>query len=286
MQYNFCMENYIVFFIVNIIIDIGLLFSLKTFFKLSVKKTGLIFLEIFNIINLSVYFILKLESYQFILLKFAINLIIILLITDSYKFLDLLNLFLISIFLMFSYYGFFKFIYILICAITNNVFCKNMSYFAITIIVFLIFVYVFAVFIIISKIMKTKKIKALIQKVVFFAFGKHIEIMGLLDTGNILYDTKTKLPVIILNVKVLKNYLSQKDYQNITNEDYSSIAVDHYLRVITISKEEQEIPIIIPKYVIIKDGERVKREKCVLGLVNHDFENTNDYGCLLHRDLF
>ena len=110
--------------------------------------------------------------------------------------------------------------------------------------------------------------------------------MGLLDTGNVLFDTKTKLPVIIINVKALKEFLSQKNYQNITNKNYLNLGVSHYLKVATISNEENEIPIIIPKFVIIKNGGNVKNEKCVLGLVDHDFENSKDYQCLLHRDLF
>ena len=151
--------------------------------------------------------------------------------------------------------------------------------------VFAIILYIFAVFICVTKITKTTKIKSFIRKVSFFAFGKHIEIMGLLDTGNVLYDTKTKLPVIIVNVKSLKKYLPQKDYQNITNKNYLNSCFSHYLKVMTISKEQEEIPIIIPRFVVIKNGGDVKNVKCVLGFVNHNFENSNAYDCLLHRDL-
>ena len=124
------------------------------------------------------------------------------------------------------------------------------------------------------------------RKVSFFAFGKHIEIRGLLDTGNVLYDTKTKLPVIILNVNSVQKYLSKNDYKNITDKTYINSYVSHYLKVVTISKVQEEIPIIVPRFVVIKNGGEVKNVKCVLGLVNHNFENSNSYDCLLHRDLF
>ena len=280
------MENYIIFFIVNIAIDMGLLFSMKTIFKLSIKKINLLFLEIFNVINMVIYKYFEIKFYQFILIKLAICLIIILLITDTYKFKNLTMQYMTILILMFSYFGFFKFVSVLISSIFNNVFCKNLSHYGQICIVFVVVLYIFAVFICVSKLSKIKKIKSLLRKVSFFAFGKHIEIMGLLDTGNVLYDTKTGLPVIIINVKSLGRFLSQKDYKNITNEKYFNLGVHHYLKVKTISNEDKEIPIIIPKSVVIKNGGLSKNEKCVLGLVNHDFENSKDYQCLLHRDLF
>lgn len=280
------MENYIIFFVVNIMIDVGLLLTLKRIFKLQIQKINLLFLEIFNVINMMIYTFLELKFYQFILIKLLINLIIVLLITDSYRIANLFNLYITSLILMFTYFGFYKFIYILINAITNHIFCKNMSQIANICVVFVLFLYIFAVFKCVSKLSKIKKIKSLLRKVSFFAFGKHIEIMGLLDSGNALYDTKTGLPVIIINVKCLQKYLSQKDYQNITNNNYLNFSVSHYLKVATISNEEKEIPIIIPRSVVIKNGGELKNEKCVLGLVNHDFENSKLYECLLHRDLF
>ena len=74
--------------------------------------------------------------------------------------------------------------------------------------------------------------------------------------------------------------------KNITNNFCIKSGVSHYLKVATISGEEQEVPIIIPKSVVISGGGNVKNEKCVLGLVNHYFENSNYYDCLLHRNLF
>jgi hypothetical protein len=152
--------------------------------------------------------------------------------------------------------------------------------------VFVIFLYIFAVFMVVSKITKIKKIKSLLCEVSFFAFERHIEIMGLIDTGNVLYDTKTKLPVIIVNVKAIQKYLPLKDYENITKNNLSNEKVDHYLKVKTISNKESEIPIIIPKSVVIKNEGGVINRRCVLGFINHDFENSKMYDCLIHRDLF
>lgn len=280
------MEKYIVIFILNLVIDYVLLLSINNIFKLGIKKINLLFLEIFNLCNLIISLYFELKSYEFIIGKLLVNIITILMITDSYKFKRLVCLYFSFIVLMFSYYGFFKFLTVLVKTIFKSGFCKNLSYLADLIIVFSFFCYIFAVFVLVSKLAKIKKIKSLLRKVSFFAFGKHIEIMGLLDSGNVLYDTKTKLPVVIINAKILSKYLSAKDYENITNKDYSKLLVSHYLSVMTISKEETEIPIIIPKGVTICDGNKVQNIKCVIGIVSHNFENANAYQCLLHRDCF
>ena len=98
------MESYIIFFIVNIAIDMGLLFSMKTIFKLSIKKINLLFLDIFNVINMVIYKYFEIKFYQFILIKLAICLIIILLITDTYKFKNLTMQYMTILILMFSYF--------------------------------------------------------------------------------------------------------------------------------------------------------------------------------------
>lgn len=280
------MEKCIVIFILNFVIDYVLLLSINNIFKLRVKKLNLFFLEIFNLCNLLICLYFDLKSYWFILGKLIVEFIIILLITDSYKLKRFVTLYFSFVVLMFSYYGFFKFLTALVKVIFKSEFNKNLSYFGDLTIVFLFFCYIFAVFILVSKLAKIKKLKSLLRKVSFFAFGKHIEIMGLLDSGNVLYDTKTNLPVIIINAKIFAKYLSAKDYENITKGNYSNLQISHYLSVVTISKEETDLPIIVPKSVVISDGEKVQNVKCVIGLVSHNFENANAYQCLLHRDCF
>lgn len=280
------MEKYIVIFILNFVIDYILLLSINNIFKLRVKKLNLLFLEIFNLCSLLICLYFDLKSHWTILGKMIVNFIIVLLITDSYKFKRLITLYFSLVVLMFSYYGFFKFLTVLVKVIFKSEFNKNLSYLSDLTIVFSFFCYIFAVFSLVSKLAKIKKLKSLLRKVSFFAFGKHIEIMGLLDSGNMLYDTKTNLPVIIINAKILAKYLPANDYENITKGNFSNLSFSHYLNVVTISKDETKVPIIMPKSVVISDGERVQNVKCVIGIVSHNFENANAYQCLLHRDCF
>lgn len=278
------MENYITFFAINFIVDLVLCFTLKKMFKLSCSKLGVFFLQILNICASAIYLFLELKFYEFVLLKIVADFVICLIITDSYKFSKILILFATSLLIMFSYYGFSKFIIKFVQSIFNEVFCIKLPYFCDFLIIFALFCYVFAIFALIHKLSKNKNLKTFLRKVSFLAFGKHIEIVGFIDTGNVLYDTKTKLPVIVLKCDSLKNFLPSKIYKNITNGNFSKLGVSHYIKCVSVAGKQMEIPIINIKKATISDGCDSKTFECVIGIVNHRFENSNEYDCLLHRD--
>lgn len=278
------MESYIVFIFINLIIDYVLCLSLKQIFKLSCSKIMLFILQVINM-ALSVFFIiLKMKFVLFIILKLAVYIFICLLITDSFEIKKLIKLYITSIGLLFSYFGFYKFFALLTKSIILQIFGKKMSTFFDLVTLIALLCYIFAIFSIIHNLSKNKNVKTFLRKVSFFAFGRHIEIMGLLDSGNVLYDTKTKLPVIVLCEQTLKKYLPQNDYENITTGNYSKIGVGHFIKAVSISNEEIDIPIIEIQKVKIFDGQNSKEIRCVLGLINHKFENSNLYDCLIHRD--
>ena len=278
------MENYFSFIIFNFIIDYLLCYTLKTIFKLQIKKLPLLFLQILHTCNCVIYLFFELKSFEFLMIKFLIMIIVCLLITDSYKFSKLFSLIMISLLLMFSYYGFSVFIIELIKAVANEVFNVKISKIASIITLFFIILYIFAVFRVVNHLTKKKIIKNFIKKVSFFAFGKHIEFNGLIDSGNALYDSKTKLPVVLVSVLSLKNYLSQNIYENITKNNFCNLSCDHYLKVCFASGVVSEIPIFKIQNIKICGENGCSSFRCVIAIVNHKFENDNAYDCLLHRD--
>lgn len=278
------MENYIIILLVVFIIDYILLLSLKNIFRLSSSKKYLLFLQGLNFIAFFIYWFLRLRTIEFIMLKILSYFIICLLVVDSYKFLNIIKIFTTKLLLMFSYYGFYIFISKLLKSIIFEICGINISFFAESLTFFAFLCYVFAIFHLIKLLSKKKILKSFLRRVSFFAFGKHIEIIGLIDTGNILYDTKTKKPVIILKSEVLKKYLPKNIYINITKGDYSKLNAIHYLKAVSIGNNAQDIPIIKVSKAIICDEGKIKFIDPVIGIVNHKFENSNMYDCLLHRD--
>lgn len=279
------MENYIIYFCVCFIIDFVKDMTLKKLFKLSSNVLEIVFLQILNMSILAIYLFCELEFYQFVLLKILISMVIVLLMTDSYKPSKVFSLFFISNILMFSYFGFYKFFALLARAIIIELFSIKLPYFCDLIINIAIFCYVFAVFAIINSFARKRIINNFLRKVSFLAFGKHINLTGLIDTGNVLYDNKTGCPVVLVSSYSLEKYLPKNTYENITNNNFKEVGFDHSLKLVTVSNKTFDVPILNVKKVIINNDEKSKEFKAVIGIVNHRFENQKNYDCLIHRDL-
>ena len=278
------MENYIVFILLSLILDFVLFLSLKKLFKLESDNVCIFLLQILNVAAGVIYILLELKFYQFMLVKFLVYLVICLLITNSYKLPEISSFYFSSIALMFSYFGFSRFLNLFARAVFIQFFHIKLPKICDLIVVFALLCYIFALFALIKAFSKNKKLDSFLRKVSFFAFGKHIEFMGLLDSGNVLYDSKTKLPVIVVDARALKKYLPRENYINITNDKYENFPISHYLNVVTVADKQFDMPIINIENVSIYCGSEKRKIKCVLGIVNHRFENSNRYDCLLHRD--
>ena len=113
----------------------------------------------------------------------------------------------------------------------------------------------------------------------FFINGKHIEVVGLLDSGNSLKDTKTRKPVIVISSKVLKKYFSDFEFEMMLKKSFC----DYFLDCETASGSRFKMPVIDIGKVMINQNNFIKSFDCVLGVVNQKFYNKK-YECLLHQD--
>lgn len=278
MEYNIC------FILLNFIIEYLICYILKTIYKLQIKNIMLFFLQVFNICNCVVYLFLSIKLYEFIMIKIIINMILSLLIIDSYKPKQIFSFIMISLLLLFSVYGISIFMLEIISALEIIIFNKKLSQFVEIMVFFAILLYIFAVFKSVKYLTRKKTIKHFIRKLSFFAFSKHIEFNGLIDSGNSLYDSKTGLPVVLVSVFALKNYLPHNIYKNITNGIYNDVKIDHYLKVYDAVGAVSKIPIISVSEVLIFNEGECNNFKCAIAMVNQVFEKGDEYSCLLHRD--
>ena len=282
--YNDYMENYIIFILSSIIIDYLFCYNLKTIFKLKIKNLSILFLQFLNVCNVSICIFFEMSFCYFIITKIFVTILICLLITDDYKLKKLISLCFASIVLMFSYYGFFCFMIELFKAVANDVFDKKLSFIWNLIIIIVLILYIFAVLLLTKSLYNRKNLNHFLRKVSFYAFGKHIEIVGLLDSGNTLIDDQSKKPVIVLSLYALKKILPKVSYDAVLKKDFSSLGVSHNLKIKFASGEVSQIPIIDIKSVNIVEDSKLKTFDCVIGLVDHKFENDETYQCLLHRN--
>ena len=212
-----------------------------------------------------------------LLSKILSVLVCIIFITDSFEIKKLLNLFMSEIFLLFSVTGFIWFVLLWINSSIKSVFLYKIPQKYQILTIFAIILYIFAIFKTVRFIDKNKFIKKFLAKVSLKLNGKHIFLYGLIDSGNSLFDTLTRKPIVLISKKSLEKYFSKLELENILNNMCRKLKCD------TVSERGLEIPIFkVEKFEIAMDNE-IKQVVCMVGIVNHEFEK-GKFDCLLHRD--
>ena len=111
----------------------------------------------------------------------------------------------------------------------------------------------------------------------FCFYGKHINLYGLIDSGNMLFDPLTRKPIVLVSVSSLERYFSKIEIDDMLKSNFRKIRCD------TISGSGYEIPIIKVENFSIKCDTENREVLCLIGIVSHRFEK-GKIDCLLHRD--
>ena len=159
----------------------------------------------------------------------------------------------------------------------ENVFSLKINKSFSFIIYFAIILYVFAIFDIVSYLEQRKFLKNNLVNLSFLIFGKHIEIVGFIDSGNCLYDSLTRKPVIIVSKRSLEKYFSPKELSLFLSSTGRVIEYE------TIAENNSRLKVYDVKAINYSKGEKTKQIPCVVGIMDKVFENAK-YDCLLHRD--
>lgn len=271
---------YIGFVIYNLIFDFSSLIIYKNIFNIKAKNIYLIFLQILSIVASVVYLFCLNNIVIFILLKLIFAFVIILLTTENFSFkyifakwmaLEVLLFFTIGIYIFLS-----CFYYEVVCEIFN---LKNAKIIK-NIIIIVIFTQYMLILSIIKILDNRKKINNFLGKIEFSLLDEHIKIMGLIDTGNSLYDTKTKFPIIIVGLSVLKKRLSKNSYQLLTVLMNQARVVE----CVVAGGKRFKLPIIDVSNCKVCKGDEKQEMKFVVGVLENCFYDVSSYECLLHRD--
>lgn len=118
-----------------------------------------------------------------------------------------------------------------------------------------------------------------------------LDLTGYLDTGNTLIDYHTGYPVVILDYRILKEILSQKEYEYI--EKYHKTGIFNYeemhktlhfypIPYKTISSEISLMPAFKIKHIGFKDFDYTTK-KIIAGVSRYKLNNYKDYQVLLNE---
>lgn len=129
--------------------------------------------------------------------------------------------------------------------------------------------------------------------------NKTVEVMGLLDTGNLLRDPLTQTPVIIIQFSAIKELLPkevQSIFERYKENDLqviSEIMVENVtnlkFRLIPFKSLGKENGMLIgfkPDNVIVKDDEDKSFSEIIVGIYNSNLSNDDNYVALLHPEMF
>lgn len=271
---------YVNFIMTNFILDLLIGCMIKKINKLQVKFVEILFLQIFNIAVAVIYLFCGINFFVFLILKLLANAIICSLITDVFKLKKILNLFLVYVFVMFSIYGFFEFLVLFIESVLKQQFNIKTANYLHFIIIIGLFLYFHVIYCVIYKFQKDKPLQKFLCEVSFFINEKHIEIIGLLDSGNGLYDTKTGKPVVVVSSKTLKKYFEDFEFEMLMKNGFCS----HTVNCEMADGHRFEMPVIENVRLMLKQNGIAKTFDCSVGIISKRLSSKKDFDCLLHRD--
>lgn len=276
------MIYYVNFYLSNFVLDFLTAVLAKKLFKLSVKNAELIFLQIFGIAVSSIYLFCGISFHWFFVLKILAGAIVCLLITDSFRLLDVLKLEFFFSLIGFSVYGFFEFLNLFLKAVFFELFGVEIDSY-LNFCVHICFAFYYALlFWFFGKLSKEKFYKKHLTKVSFYLFGKHIKVVGLIDSGNSLKDTKTGKSVIIVSINALKKHFEGIEYDSLLKTGFCRRTISCEVA----GGSRFEMPIVNIGNACVGCENETKIFDCVLGIVDQKFCDEKKYDCLVSRDFF
>ncbi len=113
---------------------------------------------------------------------------------------------------------------------------------------------------------------------------KEIKEEGYLDSGNVLYDTITKKPIVLINFEVFSRLYENISRANLLTRDcvLSSIKNGHYIKINSIGKGTSILVFTVDK-LKVEEGEKEFKNVC-LGLSFSGFEKSFGKNVLLHSE--
>lgn len=284
-----------VIFLENMVINYIILYATGVILKERIKQSRLIMGSTIGAIYSIIYYLFKLKIYSGLLIKIILSIVIIYVSFNSNNLKDLLKKILLFYLASFVFGG--AVIAIIYMVNSQNITIQNGvlvgNYTIKTILIGIVVAY-FTI-IIAFKLIKTKILKKdLICDISIMINNKEIKTKALIDTGNLLKDPITQIPVIVIEHTLLYDVLPKEILNNIEKilgGDFSKISneiKDKYfskLKVIPFSSLGKSngmlLGIIGENLNIYFKDENEKIDKVIVGIYNKSLTKKGEYRSLL-----
>ncbi len=288
-----------VLFLENLILDSIILYATTIIAKIKVKHFRIWGASSLGALYVIIYYVFKINIYTDIFAKLLLTVCMIYIAFRPQKWSELLKYFVIFFLVSFVFGG--ASLGVIYIVNSNNVTIVNGmiqgKYTINTILLGIIIAFIICI--LAFKIVKTKfDKKNMICKIKIYLDGKEIETSAMIDTGNLLKEPITNIPVVVVESTVMKEGLPMELLENIENmlggdvERISKDVKDKYLsrlKVIPFSslgKQNGMLLGIKADLLITKNEEEEKRiDKVIIGLYNMSISKKGEYRALLGLDV-
>lgn len=282
-RYNGTMEKWIGFIISNFAVDLFLSIIMKKIFKKDMAYPMLLLSQVLFVVPGILYITLPISAVTFVLIKMFSGFIFCLVTAQNYHIKPFVAELLSYYALFFSIYGFLWFMLLFFKQILKDSNFAQTAFFDLIILLLIILYFAMLIYIF-SVLSRVSAVKKYSTKVSFFIFGKHIEITGLFDTGNSLYDTKTKKPVVVVCMSALKRIIPRENYKRLIEGDDFAIDFSHYIKFVSVGSQETDMPVVDVGSIVIHKSGGDELRPCVIGLVRQRFDDFGGFEGLLHSE--
>ena len=284
-----------VIFLENIVINYIILYVTGIISKAQIKQKKLIAGALIGAIYSIIYYLLKLKLYSNCIIKIILSIVIIYVAFNSNSFKDLLKKVLLFYLISFVFGG--SAIAIIYMVNSQNITIQNGvlvgSYTLKTVLIGIVVAYFTIIFAL--KIIKTKiSKKDLICEIAVTLNNKEIKTKALIDTGNLLKEPITNMPVIVMEHSLLYDILPKEILNNseeILGGDFSKIPEnikEEYslkLKVIPYSSLGKQNGMLLGVkgenlIVYLKDETR-QLDKVIIAIYNKSLTKRGEYRSLL-----
>ena len=146
------------------------------------------------------------------------------------------------------------------------------------------FLYIYFLCCILHFLRERKIVGKLFRRVRLVMFGKEIEINGYVDSGNMLKEPVSGMPVFVMSRSSLKKRVSKEFFDAMKPETLQTMLGEKVKEVkySTLSGFCSKMYVIKPERVKVQFNENEKQfNNCYIGLIDHDFKK---FDILLSRD--
>ena len=284
-----------IIFLENFILNLIILYAVGIETKTQMKHIKIILASIIGSFYAIVTYIIKNGFINSIIMKFILSIIMIYISFETKNYKELLKKTVFFYFTSFAFGGGALAVIYMVNAkkisIENGIILGKYTLFTIAIGVTLAFI----VTIISFKLIKNKiSKKDLIRNITIKINNKYIKVKAMIDTGNLLKEPITNVPVIVVEDKLFKNTIDEEILDNIENilgGDLSNISEtikNKYIskmRVIpftSIGKQHGMLLGIKAQEVIIEENNETRKlNKVIIGLYNRKLNKKNEYQALI-----